>query len=33
MNSFEEYTIIIGLLAVMFEAFSYLRVFLRKLLH
>jgi hypothetical protein len=33
MNSFEEYTVIIGLLAVMFEGFSYLRDFVHKLLH
>jgi len=33
MNSFEEYTIIIGLLAVLFEGFSYVKDFLHKLLH
>ncbi len=30
MNPFEQYTIVIGVLAVLFEGISYLRVFLRK---
>jgi hypothetical protein len=33
MNSFEQYTVIIGVLAVLFEGLSYLRDFLRKLMH
>jgi hypothetical protein len=33
MNPFEQYTIIIGVLAVLFEGLSYLRDFLRKLMH
>ena len=33
MNSFESFTIIIGLLAVLLEAVSYVRDFLHKLLH
>jgi hypothetical protein len=33
MNPFEQYTIIIGLLAVLFEGISYLRDFVHKLLH
>ncbi len=32
MNSFEQYTIIIGLLAVLFEGFGYLRNCLQKIL-
>jgi hypothetical protein len=32
MNSFEEFTIIIGLLAVLFEGVSYLRAYLAKAL-
>jgi len=33
MNSFEDFTVIIGLLAVLMEAFSYVKEFLRKLMH
>ena len=33
MNPFEQYTIIIGVLAILFEGFSYLRSFLQKMLH
>jgi hypothetical protein len=33
MNPFEQYTIIIGVLAVLLEGISYLRDFLRKLMH
>jgi hypothetical protein len=33
MNSFEEFTVIIGLLAVLFEGFSYLGKYLRKVIH
>ena len=33
MNPFEQFTVIIGLLAILFEGISYLRDFLRKLLH
>jgi hypothetical protein len=33
MNSFEEFTVIIGLLAVAFEGFDYLKGFVKKLLH
>lgn len=33
MNSFEQYTLIIGFLAVLFEGFSYLRGLVYKLLH
>ena len=33
MNSFEQYTIIIGVLAVLIEGVSYLRDFLRKIFH
>ncbi len=33
MNSFEQYTIIIGILAILFEGVSYLRGFLHKILH
>jgi hypothetical protein len=33
MNPFEQFTIIIGLLAVLFEGLGYLRGFLHKLLH
>jgi hypothetical protein len=33
MNSFESFTIIIGLLAVLLEGVSYVRDFLHKLLH
>lgn len=30
MNSFEEFTLMIGLLAVLFEGIGYLRNFLRR---
>jgi len=33
MNSFEEYTVIIGLLAVLLEGLSYVKDFLRKLMN
>jgi hypothetical protein len=33
MNPFEQYTIIIGVLAVLLEGISYLRDFLHKLRH
>lgn len=33
MNPFEQYTIIIGILAVLFEGIAYLREFLRKMIH
>jgi len=33
MNPFEQYTLVIGVLAVLFEGLSYLRDFLRKLMH
>ena len=33
MNSFEQLTIIIGVLAVLLEGISYVRSFLNKLLH
>jgi len=33
MNSFESFTVIIGLLAVFLEGVSYARDFLHKLLH
>jgi len=33
MNPFEQFTIIIGVLAVLFEGLSYVRDFFRKLLH
>ena len=33
MNSFESFTVIIGLLAVLLEVVSYVRDFLHKLLH
>jgi hypothetical protein len=33
MNSFEDFTVIMGLLAVLMEAFSYTKEFLRKLMH
>jgi hypothetical protein len=33
MNSFEEYTVIIGLLAVLMEGLGYAKDFLRKLMH
>jgi hypothetical protein len=33
MNSFEQFTIIIGLLAVLFEGLGYVRSYLHKLMH
>jgi hypothetical protein len=33
MNSFEDFTVIIGLLAVLLEGLSYLKDFVRKLMH
>jgi hypothetical protein len=33
MNPFEQYTVIIGILAVLFEGVSYLRGLLRKIFH
>ncbi len=33
MNPFEQYTVIIGVLAILFEGISYLRDFLREFLH
>jgi hypothetical protein len=33
MNSFEEYTVIIGLLAVLIEGFDYVKDFWHKLTH
>jgi hypothetical protein len=33
MNSFEEYTVIIGVLAIALEGISYVRDYLRKLFH
>ena len=33
MNPFEQYTIIIGVLAILFEGVSYLRDFLRELMN
>jgi hypothetical protein len=33
MNPFEQFTVIIGALAILFEGISYVRDFLRKLLH
>jgi hypothetical protein len=33
MNSFEQFTIIIGVFAVLSEGISYLRSFLHKLFH
>jgi len=33
MNPFEQYTVIIGILAVLFEAIAFVRDFLRKLIH
>ena len=31
MNSFEQFTVIIGLLAILFEGMGYVKEFLRKL--
>lgn len=33
MNPFEQFTLIIGLLAVLIEGLSYIRSFLRRILH
>ncbi|MBB3055019.1 hypothetical protein FHS11_001436 [Mucilaginibacter gotjawali] len=33
MNPFEQYTVIIGILAILLEGVSYLRDFVRKLFH
>jgi hypothetical protein len=33
MNPFEQYTVIVGVLAILFEGASWLRDFLRKILH
>ncbi len=33
MNSFEQFTIIIGLLAILFEGVGYMRNYLHKLMH
>jgi len=33
MNAFEQYTVIIGILAILFESISYLRAFFRKMIH
>ena len=33
MNPFEQYTLVIGILAILLEGISYLRGFFRKLLH
>jgi len=33
MNSFEQFTLIIGALAVLIEGFSYLKEFFQKILH
>jgi hypothetical protein len=33
MNPFEQYTLIIGLLAVALEGLSYVKEFVRRLLH
>lgn len=33
MNPFEQFTIIVGTLAIIFEGISYVRDFFRKLLH
>ena len=33
MNPFEEFTVIVGLAAIAFEGFSYLRAYIQKLLH
>lgn len=33
MNSFEQFTILIGLLAVLFEGMGYVGAFLKKIFH
>lgn len=33
MNSFEQFTIIIGALAILFEGYDYLRNYIHKLMH
>ncbi|MDB4920837.1 MAG: hypothetical protein JWQ54_2820 [Mucilaginibacter sp.] len=33
MNPFEQFTVIIGVLAILFEGIGYLRDFLHRLLH
>lgn len=33
MNSFEEFTVIIGILAIAFEGLDYVKSFFRKLFH
>ena len=33
MNSFEQFTIIIGLLAVLFEGLGYVGAYLKKIIH
>ena len=33
MNTFEEFTVIIGLLAVAFEGIGYVKSYIHKLLH
>lgn len=33
MNAFEQYTLIIGALAILLEGFTYLRGFFHKILH
>jgi hypothetical protein len=33
MNPFEQYTLIIGALAILFEAVSYVRGFIQKIFH
>ena len=33
MNPFEQYTVAIGVLAILFEGISYLRSFLRRIFH
>ena len=33
MNPFEQYTLVIGLLAIAFEGVSYIREFIQKIFH
>jgi len=33
MNLFEEFTVLIGVLAVLIEGFDYLRGYIRKVMH
>ena len=33
MNPFEQYTLIVGVLAILIEGISYMRDFLRKVFH